>query len=364
MAMEIELHTVSVREVFDGYKNLGEEGVCGMGGKLDIRPQYQRNFIYKDTQRNEVIRTIQKNFPLNVMYWVIRDDGTFEVMDGQQRTISICDYIHGDFAVDNFYFQSLSEKKQQAILDYKLTIYFCRGDEDEKMSWFKVVNIAGERLYDQEIRNAVYAGKFVNAARAYFSQRNCPAYRLAKNYLKGEPIRQDYLETALEWICDLKDCSIEEYMSQHKFDDAEELIKYFRGVIDWVKKIFPKYYNELKGLEWGEYFNRYGEKNFDVEEISRRVEELRDDEEVQSMSGIYKYILTDDEKFLNLRAFDKRTKELVYRQQGGKCAHCGKKFEFNQMEGDHITPWSAGGKTIPENCQMLCRTCNRRKSNH
>ena len=364
MAMEIELHEVSVREIFDGYKNFGENGVRGLGGKLDIRPQYQRNFIYNEAQRNEVICTVKKNFPLNVMYWVIRDDGTFEVMDGQQRTISICDYVHGDFAVDDFYFQSLSEKMKRTILDYKLTVYFCRGDEDEKLAWFQVVNIAGEKLFEQEILNAVYAGRFVNAARAYFSQRNCPAQRLAKNYLRGEPIRQDYLKTALRWICNLKDCSIPEYMSLHKFDNAEELIKYFRDVIDWVKKIFPKYYSEMKGLEWGEYFNRYGEENFDAEENLRRVEELRDDEEVQSMSGIYKYLLTGDEKFLQLRAFDKRTKEKIYKQQGGKCAHCGKKFDFGQMEGDHIIPWSRGGKTIPENCQMLCKRCNGRKSNH
>ena len=364
MAMEIELHAVSVREIFDGYKNRGEYGVQGLGGRLDIRPQYQRNFIYDEKQRNEVIRTVRKNFPLNVMYWVIRDDGTFEVMDGQQRTISICDYVHGDFAVDGFYFQSLSEKFRRTILDYKLTIYFCRGDDDEKMDWFQVVNIAGEKLFDQEIRNAVYAGKFVNAARAYFSQRNCPAYRLAKNYLKGDSIRQVYLETALEWICDLKNCSIEDYMSAHKFDDAQELIKYFRCVIGWVKKIFPKYYSDLKGLEWGKFFNRYGGKKFDVEKISRRVEELRDDDEVQSMSGIYKYILTGEEKFLNLRAFDKRTKELAYRRQGGKCARCGKKFASAEMEGDHITPWSLGGKTTAENCQMLCKACNRLKSNH
>ena len=363
--MEIKLHEISVREISDGYKNFGENenGVFGMGGKLDIRPPYQRNFIYNEIQRDEVIRTVKKNFPLNVMYWIIRDDGTFEVMDGQQRTISICDYVKGDFAVDGFYFQSLSKKIQREILDYKLTIYFCRGEEDEKLAWFRVVNIAGEKLLDQELLNAVYAGKFVNEARRYFSHRNCPAYRLAKNYLKGEPIRQDYLETALKWICDLKKCSIKEYMSAHKFDDAGELIKYFRHVIDWVKKIFPKYYKDLKGLEWGEYFNRYGKKNFDAEKISRRVEELRDDDEVQSMSGIYKYILTGEEKYLNLRTFDKRTKNLAYRRQNGICKMCGKKFELEEMEADHIDPWSAGGKTVAENCQMLCKACNRRKSN-
>ena len=361
MAMEIELHEVTVGAVFDGYINHGEEGVHGLGGKLDIRPQYQRNFIYNELQRAEVIRTVKKNFPLNLMYWVIRDDGTFEVMDGQQRTISICDYISGAFAVDGNFFQSLSKKLQDRILNYKLTIYFCRGDDDEKFAWFKVVNIAGERLYDQEIRNAAYAGRFVNDAREYFSRRNCAASRLSKEYLRGDPIRQEVLETALKWICDLKNCSVEEYMSAHKFGDAAELKKYFGCIFAWVKRLFPTYYKDMKGLDWGKYFNRYGGKKFDVEEITRRVEELRDDYEVQSMNGIYKYLLTGEEKHLSLRTFDGRTKELVYRQQDGKCAHCGRHFELADMEGDHITPWSEGGKTIIENCQMLCKACNRQK---
>ena len=307
MAMEIELHEVTVGAVFDGYINHGEEGVHGLGGKLDIRPQYQRNFIYNELQRAEVIRTVKKNFPLNLMYWVIRDDGTFEVMDGQQRTISICDYISGAFAVDGNFFQSLSKKLQDRILNYKLTIYFCRGDDDEKFAWFKVVNIAGERLYDQEIRNAAYAGRFVNDAREYFSRRNCAASRLSKEYLRGDPIRQEVLETALKWICDLKNCSVEEYMSAHKFGDAAELKKYFGCIFAWVKRLFPTYYKDMKGLDWGKYFNRYGGKKFDVEEITRRVEELRDDYEVQSMNGIYKYLLTGEEKHLSLRTWKATT---------------------------------------------------------
>lgn len=335
MSMEIELHEVTVREVVAGYENRGEEGVRGLGGKLDIRPQYQRNFIYNDAQRDEVVRTVKKNFPLNVMYWIIRDDGTFEVMDGQQRTISICDYIKNCFSVDEYYFQSLSDKRQAAILDYKLTVYFCRGDDDDKIVWFKVVNIAGERLYEQELRNAVYAGQFVNDARAFFSQRNCAAWRIGKDYLRGEPIRQDYLETALEWLSDREGCSINNYMSKHKHGDVTELKEYFHDVINWVKRLFPNYYADMKGLDWGKYFNRYGQEYFDVEKLSRRVEELRDDEEVQSMSGIYKYLLTGEEKHLNLRAFDKRIKEVIYRRQGGK--------------------------TEPNNCQMLCKACNRIK---
>src|SRR6266567_4214602 len=87
--MKIELHRIPVRKVIIGYKDSAEEGVVAYGGKLDIRPKYQREFVYSGKQRDEVINTIKKNFPLNVMYWMKNNDGSFEVLDGQQRTISI-----------------------------------------------------------------------------------------------------------------------------------------------------------------------------------------------------------------------------------------------------------------------------------
>ncbi len=364
MAMEIELHEVTVAEVSDGYQNLHEDGVFGYGGKLDIRPQYQRYFIYKENQRDEVIRTVKKNFPLNVMYWVIRDDGTFEVMDGQQRTISICDYVNNVFSVDGQYFQSLSAKVKQTILDYKLTVYFCRGDDDDKLAWFQVVNIAGEKLYDQEIRNAIYAGNFVNEARAFFSRNNCPAYTLAKDYMDGKPIRQKYFETALEWICDLQRRTIEDYMAAHKHGDAEELKQYFRDVIAWVKKIFPKCrVKQMKGLPWGIFYNKYSAETFDADDLEKKISRLLKDNEVTNKRGIYEYLLSGDEKHLSLRTFDDDIKEIVYERQGGNCAACGKHCELAQMEADHIDPWSKGGKTVEKNCQMLCKSCNRRKSN-
>lgn len=362
--MEIAMHKIKVAKIFDGYVNNGETGVSGYGGKLDIRPKYQRNFVYNDAQRDEVVRTVMKNFPLNVMYWIDHDDDTYEVMDGQQRTISICNYINNNFSVDEHYFKSLSQPQQKAILNYELTIYFCKSDDDsEKMNWFQVVNIAGERLFDQEIRNAVYAGKFVNNARSYFSQNNCAAYRIGNDYLKGAPIRQEYLETALKWIADKNHCTIEDYMSKHKFDTAQELMEYFEAVIKWLEKRFPVKNKFMKGLEWGILYNRYGNDKFNVAKDTKRVAELMADEDVTSKSGIYKYILSGDERHLNIRKFDNRTKMAVYKQQCGKCKFCKKIFSIEEMEADHIIAWSSGGKTVIENCQVLCKKCNRCKSN-
>ena len=87
--MKIDLHKIPVREVIAGYKDSAEEGVVAYGGKLDIRPKYQREFVYTGKQRDAVLETVKNGFPLNVMYWVKTDQGNFEVMDGQQRTISV-----------------------------------------------------------------------------------------------------------------------------------------------------------------------------------------------------------------------------------------------------------------------------------
>ena len=198
--MKIELQKIKIKDVFDGYKDSDEEGVSGFGGKLDIRPQYQRNFVYKDAQRNAVIDTIRKGFPLNVMYWNKKEDGTFEVLDGQQRTISFCQYMQGDFSINNKYFHSLTNDEREQIENYDLYIYICDGTDSERLEWFRTINIAGEKLTDQELRNATYTGTWLTDAKRHFSKSNCAAYGLADKYMNGSPIRQDYLESALKWI--------------------------------------------------------------------------------------------------------------------------------------------------------------------
>ena len=187
--MKIELHEIPVKNVVAGYIDSAENGVVGYGGKLNIRPAFQREFIYKDKQRDEVIRTIRKNFPLNVMYWVKSDDGNYELLDGQQRTISICQYVNGDFSIDHLAFHNLTKTEQQQILDYPLMIYICEGSDKEKLDWFKIINIAGEQLTSQELRNAIYTGEWLTEAKKYFSKSQCPAYQIAGDYLSGSPRR-------------------------------------------------------------------------------------------------------------------------------------------------------------------------------
>lgn len=363
--MKIELHNIKVSDVFSGYVNSDEDGVVAFGGKLNVRPKYQREFIYKDDQRDAVIDTIRKGFPLNVMYWAVNNDSTFEVLDGQQRTISICEYLNNMFSVINDgnrqKFFNLTESEKKHILDYELMVYFCEGDDKEKLEWFKTINIAGVKLSEQELRNAVYTGPWLTDAKKYFSKTNCPAQGLAGKYLSGAVNRQEYLETALGWI---SKGDITGYMADHQNEqNANELWLYFRSVIDWVELTFPKYRSEMKGLNWGKMFDQYNAIQYNTDELELEIIELMMDEDVTKKSGIYEYVLTCDEKCLSIRSFTDNMKREAYERQKGKCIHCKKQFDINEMEADHITPWSDGGKTVAENCQMLCRDCNRRKSN-
>lgn len=356
--MKIELMNISIQEISNEYEDKLEEGVSGYSGKLDIRPPYQREFVYDDKQRSAVIDTVSKGFPLNVMYWAVRNDGNFEIIDGQQRTISICQYVNGDFSYKNKYFHNLQEDQKKEILDYELTIYLCSGSDSEKLEWFKTINIAGEELYPQELRNAVYHGSWVSDAKRYFSKTGCPAYALGGDYLKGSPIRQDYLETTIKWI---NSNEVEEYMGKNQNkSSATELWEYFQSVIAWIESTFPTKRKKLmQGLPWGEYFNEYKKISIDPDEAEKKISSLIEDEDVTNQRGIYAYLLSGNEKYLNIRAFDEKTKIRTYEKQKGICKKCNEYFELNEMDADHIKLWTNGGKTEEANCQMLCIPCNR-----
>jgi hypothetical protein len=295
-----------------------------------------------------------------VMYWVKNEDGTFEVLDGQQRTISICEYVMGNFSLNFQYFHNLTDDERKEILDYKLMVYFCEWNDREKLDWFKTINIAGEKLTDQELRNAVYTGTWLTEAKKYFSRTGCPAYAIGSDYMNGSPIRQDYLETAISWI---SEDHIEQYMSEHQHTpNANELWLYFQSVINWVRATFPNYRREMKWVNWGNLYNEFKNTDPDSKKLEEAIKRLMQDEDVTKKSGIYEYILTRNERFLSIRAFTDKMKRESYERQEGICSACLAHFELSDMEADHITPWSQWGKTIAENCQMLCKNCNRTKS--
>ena len=372
--MEISLHEITIRDLAQGYVDEDENGVWGYGGKLNIRPQYQREFVYKDKQRDAVIDTVIKKFPLNVMYWSVNEDGTYAIIDGQQRTISICQYVIGDFSIDYdrdvLKFHNLPKDVREDILNYKLMVYFCKGTESERLQWFETINIAGEELTTQELRNAVYSGPWLSDAKRYFSKKQCVAYKIGGDYMAGVAERQKYLETAIKWISiidypDMKDDDkrIKTYMSVHQGDaNALKLWSYYQSVITWVEATFVKKRKKwMNGLDWGYLYNEFKDNVYDAKQIEEETKKLMLDDDVTNKKGIYPYLLTRKEKFLSIRAFSDAQRQAAYEQQQGVCPICGGHFELEEMDADHITPWSEGGHTQMENCQMLCKECNRRK---
>ena len=325
--MNIVLHEVKVRDLVNGYHDDGEGGVRGLSGHLDIRPPFQREFVYKDEQRDAVIETINKGFPLNVMYWAVRQDEKYEVIDGQQRTISVAQYVSNDYSIDGLYFNNLQNNQQERILDYLLQVYICEGSASEKLDWFRIINIAGEKLTDQELRNAVYAGPWVSDAKQYFSRHSGPAYAVGSKYVNGSPIRQDYLETAIKWIKD-KSQTVEQYMGEHQHDKtAIALWNHFQSVMEHVKAVFPKYHKTMKGVDWGMYYEHLRNENLDPKALAAEVERLILDDDVQRNAGIYPYLLTNDKKHLNLRAFTPAQKQRAFNnlEIAGVCRNAGKR---------------------------------------
>lgn len=365
--MKIEHKVITIREIANGYFDDAENGVVGFGGNLNIRPAYQREFVYKDKQRDAVIESIRKGFPLNVMYWAKNADGTYEVLDGQQRTISFCQFVKGDFSIkiDGHpkYFHNLTDEEQEQILNYELMVYTCEGNDKERLDWFRTINIAGEKLTDQELLNINYTGPWLTDAKRMFSKTGCKAFKVGQKFVKGSPIRQEYLETALDWI---SNGEIAEYMSEHCKDaNANALWLYFNNVIEWVTATFntDKYYRkEMLGIDWGRLYNTYKDNSYDFNALEKRIKELMENEEVTDKKGIYEYVLSgEDENFarkLSKRTFSNTDKRTVYEKQGGICPKCGEWHPFEEMEGDHIKPWFRGGTTTIDNLQMLCKKCN------
>lgn len=374
--MQTKRINIKVAQLVEGYQDLDWDGVFGFGGKLDIRPKYQREFIYDLDRQRKVINTVINRRPLNIMYWVQKRDGDYDLLDGQQRTLSICHFLDNKFTISNHnnekvYFYSMSNEDKEKILNYDLEICICDGSENEIYDWFRTININGLDLKPQEMLNATYTGEWLTDARRHFSKPKCAAHGLAKDYLNGSVERQDYLEAALKWI---NNGDVQGYMATHRNDpNAAELWIYFESVINWVKNVFKEYRKEMKGLNWGKFYNEFHDQTLNPDEIEQKVAKLMSDEDVQRQSGIYEYILTGNEKALNLRTFDNRERRIAYEKQKGHCPYCdkeidgkncGKVYRIEEMEADHITPWSEGGQTVLENCQMLCKRHNNLKSNH
>lgn len=378
---------ITIKEVCDGfvYNELEGKGLFGLSGRLTIQPEYQRNYIYADGKKDvAVIDSILKGYPIGLIYFNKVSNGSFEVLDGQQRITSIGRFVTGKFPIkDNNgheqYYGGMSDSQREKVLNTKLLIYICEGDEPEIKDWFTTINISGVPLEPQEILNAVYSGPFVTKAREEFSNSGNSLVQKWGAYIKGDVKRQAYLEKALEWV---SHGAIDNYMSRHRHDDdIEELKSHFTRVIDWISNVFTDVESEMKGLDWGRLYETYHEKKYDPVEVSEKVHKLLGDYAVKDRRGVFEYILggSVDKKLLNVRIFDEPVKKVVYANQTktaqtngisncplcalGHDAHNKKIWGFDDMDADHVAAWSKGGETNIKNCQMLCKTHNRAKGN-
>lgn len=378
---------ITVQEICDGfvYNELEGKGLFGLSGKLTIQPEYQRNYIYADGKKDvAVIDSLLKGYPLGLIYFNKVDENKFEVLDGQQRITSFGRFVTNKFAIldENGmqqYFSGIAVDKQAKILNTKLLIYECEGTESEIKEWFKTVNIAGVPLNDQELLNAVYSGPFVTLAKAEFSNSQNANVQKWSAYIKGNVNRQDFLECALDWV---SKGNIGEYMSKHRYDsNISELKTYFNTVIDWISSVFDDVLGEMRGLEWGQLYEKYHNTPYNPDKVSKELQELYCDPYVTNRKGIFEYILggSVETKLLNVRVFDEATKKIVYENQTAEaeangesnCPLCAvghdankaRIWKLSEMDADHVAAWSKGGVTEIQNCQMLCKTHNQAKGN-
>ncbi len=385
--MKTTLKAYTVGDICKGfvYNELEGKGLYGLGGRLTIQPEYQRNYIYADGKKDvAVIQSALHCYPLGVLYFNKTGEDTFEVLDGQQRITSLGRFLTHKLAIidDNGipqYCDSIAHNLLQRIEDTKLLVYECEGTEDEIRKWFETVNIAGVPLNHQELLNAVYSGEFVTLAKKEFSNSQNSNIQKWRHYVKGAVNRQDYLECALQWVSKGK---VEKYMSLHRRDNnIDELCTYFNAVIDWVGSVFTDVEKEMCGLEWGRLYETYHHHGYDSAEVHKQVRDLYGDPFVKNRKGIFEYILggCQDKRLLDIRVFDEATKRAVYKKQTaeaiekgisncplcaiGPAANAQKIWKLSEMDADHVTAWSKGGATSADNCQMLCTTHNRAKGN-
>lgn len=364
--MKQEIKQISIRDLWSGYKVDEASGeVKAYSENLIVNPAYQREFIYDDKRQEAVIQTILKDCSLGLITFFTGESG-FTLGDGSQRLRSVFSFLNSEFAITyegaKKFYHNLGEESKERIMSYKFLVVQVDATPEEQLDWFKLINTGSLVLKQQELRNACYTGGWLESAKRYFSKPNCPALIRAGKYVSGTVNRQDYLETALDWI---SGGDIEKYMAEHQGDsDAKPLFDYYCSVVDWAKKIFPTWHKEMSGVDWNKLYCKFKDNTYDTALLEKDIELLLADDEVTNKKGIFEYLLGGkmEEKLLSIRAFTPSQKKTVWINQDHKCKCCGKELTEEQAHGDHIIPWSRGGKTIIENLQILCLDCNLKKS--
>ena len=390
--MKTHLETkLTIEEICKGfvYSDTEGKGLYGWDGKLLIQPEYQRNYLYFEAKMEEaVIDSVLKDFPLGLIYFNKVGTDKYEILDGQQRITSLGRFMTNKFPYFDdtgkpHYFGKMPEEQQKKIKESALTIYICEGTEKEIKDWFKIINIGGIKLNQQEIDNAIYSGPFVTLAKEEYSNSQNSNIQKWSAYINAKVNRQEFLRKALEWVTKSSDDKdVEEYMSFHRFDtNIDELKAYFDAVIKWASDTFIDVFTEMKSVDWGRLYEKYHTQKYDPQEISNQVNNLYEDDAVKDKKGIFEYVLggCENPALLEIRLFDESTKKTVFAKQQAvalkkgisNCPYCArgigamktKMWKYQDMDADHVTAWSKGGATSAKNCVMLCKPHNQAKGN-
>lgn len=371
-----------IKDLIEDFKDSKNSSPTAFGGKLEVRPHYQRLFVYKPKMQAEVINSIRNGTPLGPMIYHEHGDGTYSLFDGQQRSLSILYFCHDKFPIflkdeygnkKRYIFSDLKEERTDIyykILNYELDIRTVSGKEGDIVHMFNVINRQGEQLSSQEKRNIFYSsGGWLPDAQHAFCTEGCDGYDISKNFISCRINRQDLLEIALTWISHYQNMKIEDYMDLHHRDaDADELWFFFENVCDWVNKHFSKWFGKLPNgalslnHRWGDLYKiamtngMWKEGKALDDEINNYLTNTKVGEFKES--GLIPYLITGEIKHLKAKPFSSDIKKRVYHRQNGICPCCSQHHEYANMDGHHIEAQLLGGATTEENCLMVCKTCH------
>lgn len=397
--MTTRVEKVTIGALIKGYDTLDDDRVVGWDRKLNITPSYQREFIRDGDVKwqKPLIQSIWRGRPINLVYFAEDERGMYNLLDGQQRIRTICDFIKDNaFPVElelggeSYIYRQIQADPDmhEQFMNYELFVCLCEGGSDEEyMRWFKTINTGAQELTPQEMRNALCDGPWVADAKTYFSSKLAGEVALCNDLLGKNRNRQQHLERVLRWRLDTDDGEkILVYMQRMRDKpNADDLWGYYMQVHGWVAGLFDvassgnaaqpagELKRHMRAVDWGHLYEKYGTSKYDYdpEYTRQRARELQCHPDIRKKSGVYEYILGREksENLLDVKAFDDETKERVWLEQGRRCAdppevQCPNpqdELPWEDAEADHRKPWSKGGRTHESNCQVLCRACNRAK---